>query len=138
MIELLDAIEAVARRLAMVAQRNDAARKHDLVAARRELAILTVTIMAEGEGYAPITSDPRRYAELRRRISELRGVIADHQATWSAVSIDSDDAAYRAASAHVQEHARGFMRWIRAEVEAMPDGDGTRRAHPAGRATGSV
>ncbi len=121
MIELLDAIETVARRLATVAKRRDAGRKRDLIAARRELAILTVTIMAEGESYTPITSDPQRYAELRRRISGLRSVIADHQATWSAVSIDSDDAAYRAASAHVQDSAREFMRWIRAEVEATSD-----------------
>lgn len=124
MIELLDAIDAVARRLATVAQRQDRARKQDLIDARRELAILTMTIIAAGEDYPPLTTDPERYADLRRRISHLRGVIAEHQARWSAVAIDSDDAAYRAASSHVQQTAREFMRWVRAEVEASSDAEG--------------
>lgn len=121
LLEEMDAIEAVSRRLAAIAQRRDAARKQDLVAARRELAIRVMTVMAIGEDYAPIRANPELYSELRRRLSELRSAIADHQAAWSAVAIDSDDAAYLASSAAVQNAGRAFMAWIRPHVEAMPD-----------------
>ncbi|MBY0520413.1 MAG: hypothetical protein K2P79_08320 [Sphingomonas sp.] len=119
MMEALEAIETVARQLAAISSRQDAKRKQDLIDARRALAIRTMTIMGLGEQYSPIVDNPTLYAELRRRLGVLRGHIADHQATWSAISIDSDDAAYRAASASVQNEGRHFMSWLRETVEAI-------------------
>ncbi|MBA3879189.1 hypothetical protein [Sphingomonas aquatica] len=117
----MDAIEAVARRLAQVADRRDAARKQDLVAARRELAMRMMKVMTVGEDYPPIRRNEPLYAELRQRLSVLRTAIADHQAQWSAVAIDSDDAAYIASSAAVQAEGRAFMGWVRQVVEALPE-----------------
>ncbi len=116
----MDAIEAVARRLAAVASRQDASRKQDLVAARRELAMRMMTVMTIGQEYAPIRQNEALYAELRQRLSVLRAAIAEHQARWSAVAIDSDDVAYLESSATVQAAGRAFMLWIRSIVEASP------------------
>lgn len=117
----MDAIEAVARRLAAVASRQDASRKQDLVAARRELAMRMMTVMTIGQDYAPIRQNDALYAELRQRLSVLRAAIAAHQAQWSAVAIDSDDAAYIESSASVQAEGRAFMGWVRQIVEASPE-----------------
>lgn len=117
----MDAIDAVARRLAAIPSRRDAQRKQDLVAARRELAARIMTVMTVGEDYAPIRGNEAVYAELRHRLSALRKVIAEHQAQWSAVAIDSDDAAYLASSASVHGQARDFMGWIRQIVETLPE-----------------
>ncbi|MBX9732010.1 MAG: hypothetical protein K2X59_11835 [Sphingomonas sp.] len=130
----MDAIEAIAKRLATVAERTDDQRKQDLATARRELAIRMMTVMAIGEDYPPIRQNAAVYAELRKRLSGLRAVIADHQARWSAVVIGSDDQAYSASSAGVQQAGRDFMRWVRRQVESLPpstdndDGDAGRRA----------
>lgn len=121
MIAEMDAIEAVARRLAQVATRDDAMRKQDLAEARRELAMRMMTIMTIGEDYAPIRQNPPVYAELRQRLSVLRSAIADHQSAWSAVAIDSDDAAYIASSNAVQAAGRDFMTWVRQAVEQSSD-----------------
>lgn len=121
LISEMDAIEAVARRLAMVAGRQDPERKSDLVAARRELATRMITVMAVGEQYEPIMRDPAAYAELRQRLSVLRAAIADHQAQWSAVAIDSDDAAYVASSAAVQAAGRYYMGWVRQLIDRVDD-----------------
>lgn len=121
MITEMDAIEAVARRLAQVATRSDAMRKQDLAEARRELAMRMMTIMTIGEDYPPIRQNPPVYAELRQRLNVLRSAIADHQAAWSAVAIDSDDAAYVASSNTVQAAGRDFMTWVRQAVETYPD-----------------
>lgn len=121
LIAEMDAIEAVARRLAAVAARQDASRKQDLVAARRELAMRMMTVMAIGEDYAPIRHNEATYAELRHRLSILRTAIAAHQARWSAVAIDSDDAAYTESSAAVQAEGRAFMSWVRHAVETQPE-----------------
>lgn len=117
----MDAIEAVARRLAQVANRRDPARKQDLVDARRELAMRMMKVMTVGEDYPPIRRNEPLYAELRQRLSVLRTAIADHQAQWSAVAIDSDDAAYIASSAAVQAEGRAFMAWVRQVVETLPE-----------------
>lgn len=117
MLAEMDAIEAVARRLAAVADRNDSQRKQDLATARRELALRMMTIMTIGEDYPPIRQNPVLYAELRQRLSVLRSVIADHQANWSAVAIDSDDAAYIASSDTVQAAGRDFMGWVRLAMD---------------------
>lgn len=117
----MDAIEAVARRLAQVANRRDPARKQDLVDARRELAMRMMKVMTVGEDYPPIRRNEPLYAELRQRLSVLRTAIADHQAQWSAVAIDSDDAAYIASSAAVQAEGRVFMAWVRQVVETLPE-----------------
>lgn len=117
----MDAIEAIARQLAAVANRRDAARKLDLVAARRELAMRMMKVMSIGEDYAPIRRNEPLYAELRQRLNVLRTAIAEHQAKWSAVAIDSDDAAYIASSAAVQAEGRAFMGWVRQVVESVPE-----------------
>lgn len=117
----MDAIEAVARRLAAVAARRDPGRKQDLIAGRRELAMRMMTVMTVGEEYAPIRQNEAVYAELRQRLSVLRAAIAVHQAQWSAVAIDSDDAAYIESSATVQAEGRAFMAWVRQIVEASPE-----------------
>ncbi|OYY88694.1 MAG: hypothetical protein B7Y45_14200 [Sphingomonas sp. 28-66-16] len=121
MIEALDGVESVAARLAEVASRTDARRKSDLIEARRDLAIRTMAIMALGERYRPIADNDDLYAELRRRQGHLRATIAEHQSAWSAPSIDSDDAAYVAASAAVQSVGRDFMRWVRQTIESLPE-----------------
>ncbi len=121
MIAEMDAIEAVARRLAQVATRNDPMRKQDLAEARRELAMRMMTIMTIGEEYPPIRQNAPVYAELRQRLSTLRSAIAGHQAAWSAVAIDSDDMAYVASSNAVQTAGRDFMKWVRQAVEQNPD-----------------
>ncbi|WP_374139181.1 MULTISPECIES: hypothetical protein [unclassified Sphingomonas] len=117
LLDEMDAIEAVAKRLAQVAGRSDPQRKHDLAIARRELAMRMITIMTIGEDYPPIRQDPVLYGELRQRLSVLRAAIADHQTQWSAVAIDSDDAAYIASSNAVQAAGRDFMTWVRGVVE---------------------
>ena len=78
-------------------------------------------VMTVGEDYPPIRRNEPLYAELRQRLSVLRTAIADHQAQWSAVAIDSDDAAYIASSAAVQAEGRAFMGWVRQVVEALPE-----------------
>ena len=118
MLAEFDAIDAIARRLAAIATRRDAERKQDLIVARRELAAHVVTVMTIGEHYPPIRRDEALYAELRQRLNQLRAAIADHQARWSAVTIDSDDAAYVASSDAVQAAGRDFMQWIRRAVES--------------------
>lgn len=120
LIAEMDTIEAVATRLAQIATRRDAARKQDLVAARRELATRMMTVITIGQDYAPIRRNEQLHTELRQRLGVLRAAIADHQAQWSAVAIDSDDAAYLASSAAVQAEGRAFMAWIRQVVEAPP------------------
>lgn len=121
MIEALDAVESVAARLAAVAKRSDENRKRDLIEARRDLAVRTMTIMAIGEDFRPIVDNQALYAELRRRQGLLRAVIAEHQSAWSAPSIDSDDAAYQAASDAVQSAGRDFLRWVRQTIDSLPD-----------------
>ncbi len=121
LIAEMDAIEAVARRLAAVAERTDPHRKRDLAVARREMAMRIMTIMTMGEDYPPIRQNAPLYAELRQRLSRLRAAIADHQARWSAVSIDSDDAAFVASSDRVQRAGRDFMIWVRQTVVNHPE-----------------
>ncbi len=133
----MDAIEATAKRLATVAERTDDQRKQDLAAARRELAIRMMTVMAIGEDYPPIRQNAAVYAELRQRLSGLRAVIADHQARWSAVAIDSDDKAYSASSAGVQQAGRDFMRWVRRQVESLPPSTDNDDGNAASRAVAS-
>lgn len=103
--------------MAAVAKRDDPQRKQDLATARRELAMRMMTIMTIGEDYPPIRQNPALYAELRQRLNVLRSAIAEHQATWSAVAIDSDDAAYMASSNTVQAAGRDFMGWVRLAIE---------------------
>ena len=117
----IDAITAVAARLAAIAGRSDAQRKQDLVAARRELAMRIMTVMTIGEAYRPLRDHPTLYPELRQRVNAMRAAIADHQARWSAVAIDSDDAAYIASSAAVQAMGRDLMGWIRSSVTSLPE-----------------
>lgn len=119
--QLVDEMDAVAARLAAIAGRSDPQRKAALVEARRELAMRMMTVMAIGEHYAPIRQNEAIYSELRERLSILRSAIADHQSRWSAVAIDSDDAAYIASSDAVQMAGRDFMCWIRQVVEATPE-----------------
>lgn len=120
LIQELDAIDGIAARLAAVADRSDPQRKADLVDARRELAMRVMKVMAIGEDYGPIRQNEALYAQLRQRLNILRSAIADHQAKWSAVAIDSDDAAYSASSDAVQAAGRGFMQWVRHAVESTP------------------
>ncbi len=117
----IDAITAVAARLAAIAGRTDAQRKQDLIAARRELAMRIMTVMTMGDGYRPLRDHPQPYPELRHRVNIMRAAIADHQAKWSAVAIDSDDAAYVTSSAAVQAMGRELMGWIRATVMSLPE-----------------
>ncbi|MBA4048799.1 MAG: hypothetical protein C0476_09695 [Sphingomonas sp.] len=117
----IDAITAVAARLAAIAQRTDAQRKQDLIVARRELAMRIMTVMAIGEGYRPLRDHEQLYPELRQRVSSMRAAIADHQAQWSAVAIDSDDAAYLSSSAALQAMGRELMAWIRTTVISLPE-----------------
>lgn len=119
MLAEFDAIDAIAKRLAAVADRRDANRKQDLIIARRELAMHMMTVMAIGEDYAPIRQNEALYAELRERVSRIRSLIAAHQSRWSAVAIDSDDVAYVESSQAVQAAGREFMQWIRRVVESM-------------------
>ncbi len=121
LVDEMDAIAAVAARLAAIAGRSDPQRKAALVEARRELAMRMMTVMAIGEHYAPIRQNEAIYGQLRERLSILRSAIADHQSRWSAVAIDSDDAAYVASSDAVQMAGRDFMCWIRQVVEATPE-----------------
>ncbi|GEM_PF-1801999 len=117
----IDAITAVAARLAAIAGRTDAQRKQDLIAARRELAMRIMTVMTMGDGYRPLRDHPQHYPELRHRVNIMRAAIADHQAKWSAVAIDSDDAAYVTSSAALQAMGRELMGWIRATVMSLPE-----------------
>lgn len=117
----IDAITAVAGRLAAIASRTDAQRKQDLITARRELAMRIMTVMTIGAEYRPLRDHPVHYPELRQRVTAMRAAIADHQAQWSAVAIDSDDAAYVASSSAVQAMGRELMGWIRATVMSLPE-----------------
>jgi hypothetical protein len=88
--------------------------KMRLIELRRLLATNVSELIATAErAVAEIPADQRGeiHIECRRLVSESRRAVANHQANWPVVNIDSDKAGFAASAAEVARHYANFMNW---------------------------
>jgi len=94
-----------------IGQRDDAARKHDLLAARRILSqrLLDLETLVKDEPGGTI--DPVIARDFGKRLAHLRSRVAFHQASWPAVRLDEDPKAYSESATEVIQVFREFIDW---------------------------
>jgi hypothetical protein len=88
--------------------------KMRLIELRRLLATNAAELIATAErAVAEIPADQRGeiHVECRRLVNESRRAVANHQANWPVVNIDSDKAGFAASAAQVAWHYANFMNW---------------------------
>lgn len=94
-----------------IAQRSDAGRKQDLVAARRILSQQLLDLETLVKSAPKDSIDTALARDFGKRLSHLRSKIAFHQASWPAVRLDEDPEAYRESRTEVTQAYREFLDW---------------------------
>lgn len=94
-----------------IGQRNDAARKHDLVAARRILSRQLLDLETLIKDAPGDTIDLALARDFGKRLAHLRSRIGFHQGSWPAVRLDEDPKAYRESATEVAQVYREFLDW---------------------------
>jgi hypothetical protein len=111
--------EEVSRRLTQVANAISLQSRGDLIALRRESAVvmqdLTDTI---GRALAKSThaNAGAITSEFRQRLGQMRHVIALHQGEWPAVLIGENNQAYIASARRADAAKTEVMSWIKREL----------------------
>ncbi|MGD9810464.1 MAG: hypothetical protein AB7U35_03905 [Sphingobium sp.] len=113
----LSTMMEIYKRFVELRARDDAERKWELVANRRHLAeeIGRFDHFLLGAGARTLDPDIRR--EFGKRLSQLRGTITYHQASWPAVKIDEDPEGYRRTSQDAETAFRDFLGWGKQTLE---------------------
>lgn len=107
--------------VAAVRDRSDAERKQALVNSRRQLSEQIGQLGPVIEGDVDLAQDPDKQKEISRLFTAMRYSLALHQASWPAVKIDEDPAAYRASSLGVKEKSDAFWSWWQSNLGLRRD-----------------
>jgi hypothetical protein len=111
---LNDALRSCAdieRQIFAIGARVDAQRKLDLVHARRKLAERLGSLISLLQDERALADVPEKREELGRLFSSFRYAIGQHQASWPAVRIEEDVAAYAASARNTHAKSDQFWRW---------------------------
>ncbi len=94
-----------------IGTRTDKERKQALVHSRRQLSEQIGVLGPVIDQDAELAWDPDLHRELGKGFSAMRYGLAQHQASWPAVTIDEDPVAYRESAHSVQEKSRLFWQY---------------------------
>ncbi|MBO9580665.1 MAG: hypothetical protein J7498_07210 [Sphingobium sp.] len=107
----LQAFSDAERDLIAIGKRTDPERKFDLVQHRRKFVeqMGLVSQMIDRDG--ALQRRPEMVMEMNSRLSAFRFAIGQHQASWPAVRIDDDAAAYAESARGTYAKADRFWDW---------------------------
>jgi hypothetical protein len=111
---LKDALRACSeteRNLVAIGNRTDPERKFDLVQHRRKFAEQMGEVSQLIEQETALQHRPEVVMEMNGVLSAFRFAIGQHQASWPAVRIDDDAAAYAESARGTHAKAEQFWNW---------------------------
>lgn len=111
----LEKYASVEKELAAIGLRTDDQRKHALVHWRRLLSEQIGQLGQVLEQDRILASDAEQQREMSNLFAAMRYSLAIHQASWPAVYIDEDPAAFRKSAAEVQAKSAAF--WSQCRVK---------------------
>ncbi len=109
----IDGFARIVEDIHAIAGRHDPGRRGELIALRRQLAERIARVRERG---LQAFTDPALSNDFRSRLSQVLNLMALHQAKWPAVSIDSDEIAYRTSAQQLTDANRAFIAWTRAAL----------------------
>lgn len=112
----LAALERIHSEIAATVRQLDMENRRALIALRRQLAEQIAVIGRTGDALFAGTSELDEY---RARFGRMRSQSAIHQASWPAVRLGEDDAAFRASAMPVREANRAFVTWTKSALDRM-------------------
>lgn len=101
----------IEQNLIAIGKRTDPARKADLVQWRRRFAEQMGQVSQLIDCEAALQKQPDIAMEMHSRLSSFRFAIGQHQASWPAVRIDEDAAAYAASARGTYARSDQFWDW---------------------------
>lgn len=109
--DALHACSDTERSLIAIGKRTDPQRKFDLVQHRLKFAKQMGQISQAIEGDFALQRRPDMAMEMTSRLSAFRFAISQHQASWPAVRIDEDPAAYAESARGTYAKSDRFWDW---------------------------
>jgi septation ring formation regulator EzrA len=110
--DALASYEGLHRTMIDISRRTDEKRKADLLVQRRRIPDMLAHLRHSAAELAKNGFDLARFES---QLSELRHILATHQATWSVVKLD-DSAGYRQSVDNVIRTVEAFLAWCKAEL----------------------
>lgn len=105
--------------LSAIAGRTDPERRSELVTLRKKLSDHIARMRDTGVQAFTDVGEAELASEFRSRLSNVLNLVALHQASWPAVTIDEGNAAYRTSAGKVAETNRAFIDWTRSAIARL-------------------
>lgn len=109
-------LRMIQQSLVAISERTDEARKMDLVALRRQLAMQIGAVSSAAEQGFLEHADESATREFRTLLSAMRRTIALHQANFPATRIDEKSSEYHQSVMAVHDANSKFFQWANAHL----------------------
>lgn len=116
---ILAAIGEINHRIRDAAQSGEDDLGQQIVSLRQDFATQTGNLIGHLTDDERLRANPALFVEFQDRLSDVRRILASHQAKWSAIDIAERGTDYMAASDIVHRRIANYVDWANAQLQAL-------------------